>query len=151
MSLATVLPDRFARSFDLYRDLAASLDEKALGSKLPGLPSNSIGLQLWCVVGARESYFRAIMSGRWTGYSCSLEEPGRKEPVIAALRESADELLGLLDSVGSFDLTQSGLVLDLLEHETSHQGQLIRYLYGLRLPIPASWQRRYALAPLAGS
>jgi len=34
---------------------------------------------------------------------------------------------------------------NLLEHEAQHHGQLIRYLYGLRLPIPASWKSRYAL------
>jgi len=43
------------------------------------------------------------------------------------------------------DVTRWGLALDLLEHEAAHQGQLIRYLYGLALPIPASWKRRYAL------
>lgn len=33
-----------------------------------------------------------------------------------------------------------------LEHEAAHQGQLIRYLYGLRLAIPESWRKRYALS-----
>ena len=35
--------------------------------------------------------------------------------------------------------------LALLEHETQHHGQLIRYLYGLGIPRPESWQRQYAL------
>jgi hypothetical protein len=37
-------------------------------------------------------------------------------------------------------------VLDLLEHEAQHHGQLIRYLYALKLAIPDSWKARYALA-----
>jgi hypothetical protein len=37
------------------------------------------------------------------------------------------------------------LILDLLEHEAQHHGQLIRYLYGLNLEIPESWKTRYAL------
>jgi hypothetical protein len=32
-----------------------------------------------------------------------------------------------------------------LSTRLSHQGQLIRYLYGLRLDIPASWKERRAL------
>lgn len=146
MSLAAALADRFARSFDLYRDLAAGLDETALNSKLPGLPSNAIGLQLWCVVGARESYARAIREGAWAGFSCSLEEPGRKEPVVDALRDSAAIVSGVLGSIGDFDEIRSGLMIDLLEHEAAHQGQLIRYLYGLRLRAPESWRNRYHLA-----
>ena len=50
-----------------------------------------------------------------------------------------------LDGLESATDLASGLILDLLEHEAAHQGQLIRYLYGLRLPIPASWKARYAL------
>ena len=34
-----------------------------------------------------------------------------------------------------------GFALDLLEHEAAHHGQLIRYLYGLDLPIPETWKR----------
>ena len=48
----------FDRSFGLYRDLLAALDEDGLRSRLPGLKSNTIGAQLWCVIGARESYGR---------------------------------------------------------------------------------------------
>lgn len=149
MSLATRLPDHLSKSFDLYTELAAQLDEASLQSRLPGLPSNPIALQLWCVVGARESHARAIRTGGWTGFSCSLDEPGRKESLLPALRESAAEIMELLDGVGRFDCRQSGWILDLLEHEAAHQGQLIRYLYGLRLPIPLGWQQRYHLSPLA--
>ena len=35
--------------------------------------------------------------------------------------------------------------LDLLEHETQHQGQLIRYVYGLKYKFPKSWAERWAL------
>ena len=47
------------------------------------------------MVGARESYARAIESGEWAGFSCSLtaEESGRSSAVGAALRRSAKDLL----------------------------------------------------------
>jgi len=148
MSLPAALASRFERSFALFRDFADSLDGSSLTEKLPDLPSNAIGLQLWCVVGARESYARAIRAASWEGFACSLTSPMEKIPVIGALGRSADEVRTVLDGSEGFSETQLGLVLDLLEHEAAHQGQLIRYLYGLRLPIPESWRARYALSDL---
>jgi hypothetical protein len=97
------------------------------------------------VVGARESYARAIAAGEWSGYSCSLSEPGDPAEVAAALDRSADAVTMVLASLRDHTAAQTGLLLDLLEHEAQHHGQLIRYLYALRLPIPASWKSRYAL------
>lgn len=145
MSLATVLASRLERSFALYDDFVASLAESALGESLPGLPSNAIGLQLWCVVGARESYTLAIQTGGWAGFSCSLADPLAKELVAAALQRSAAEARDVFPLIEGFSAEQEGFLLDWLEHEAAHQGQLIRYLYGLRLAIPESWRKRYSL------
>lgn len=149
MSLARVLASRLDRSFDLYREFIEVLDETLLGEKLPGLPSNAIGLQLWCVVGARESYTRAIRAGAWSGFACSLHSPLEGASVAEALRRSAGESRELFPGIDSFTETQQELLVDWLEHEAAHQGQLIRYLYGLRLPIPESWRARYALSELS--
>jgi hypothetical protein len=144
-AVSAAIRDSFDRSFGMYRDLLALLDEHALASKLAGVPSNAIGGQLWCVVGARESYARAIAAGRWDGFSCSLLEPGDPAQVTDALDRSAAAVSEQLGDVDQFGDAQVRLLLDLLEHETQHQGQLIRYLYGLRLPVPDSWKARYAL------
>jgi hypothetical protein len=53
LALSNIIQDCFRRSIDLYDDLIAELPEPALAMKLPGIPSNAIGAQLWCVVGAR--------------------------------------------------------------------------------------------------
>jgi hypothetical protein len=135
----------FERSFGLYRDLVSSLDESSLLSDLPSLPSNTIGLQLWCVIGARESYTRAIRANQWSGFACSLESVSQKAPVVDALSSSSEQILNLLNSVDSFTDTQCRMILDLLEHEAAHHGQLIRYLFALRLTIPESWKSRYSL------
>ena len=55
-------------------------------------------------------------------------------------------MLAAVDDVDADDDDRLRFVLRLLEHESAHQGQLIRYLYGLQLPIPAGWKDRYALA-----
>ena len=148
MAIVDVLRGRFERSFGLYDDLVAELPEASLASSLPGLPSNTIGAQLWCVVGARESFARAIRAGEWSGFSCSLSREGTEQigAVKAALSQSAAVFLDAIADLDPGDSARTELALRLLEHETAHQGQLIRYLYGLRLPIPARWKEQYALA-----
>ena len=137
--------ERLDRSFGMYRDLVDSLADGALTSRLGGLRSNTIGAQLWCVVGARESYSRAIEAGAWSGFSCSLNDTDDAGKVATALASSEDMVRTALDGMHAADAAPWGMVLDLLEHEAAHHGQLIRYLYGLELPIPESWKRKYAL------
>jgi hypothetical protein len=147
MTYATGIRESFERSFGLYRDLVASLREADLDSKLPGLRSNTLGQQLWCVVGARESYSRAIRAGAWAGFSCSLDydRTADKDAVLEALQRSEEAVVEALAGFDGEDDARVRLILDLLEHEAQHHGQLIRYLYGLNLEIPESWKTRYAL------
>ncbi|MDP6605350.1 MAG: hypothetical protein QF664_03690 [Dehalococcoidia bacterium] len=137
------LIQRLDRAFELYHDLIDGLPADALGQKLPDLPSSPIGNQLWCVVGTRESFGKAIEHGEWKGWDCSLDGYAR-DAVASKLAASGERVLEVLGAV-DLDDTRSDYALDLLEHETQHQGQLIRYLYGLRLDIPQSWKDRWAL------
>ena len=91
------------RSFELTHDLAVHLDEESLGLDLPKLPSNRIAGQLWCIVGARESYTRAIETGGWKGFSCSLTAPHVKQSVLAALEATHKRL----DEIDFADLTDA--------------------------------------------
>lgn len=145
MPITQIISDSLERSFSLYHDLIESLNETVLSSKLPLLPSNTLGLQLWCVVGARESYSQAIKANQWVGFTCSLETATLKIPVAEALSRSAQAVSDVLKSIETYTDVQNRLIIDLLEHEAAHHGQLIRYLYALKLTIPASWKSRYAL------
>jgi hypothetical protein len=147
MSLADVVRANLTRSMALYDDLLAALPESALAMKLPGVPSNTIGAQLWCVIGARESYARAVEAGAWAGFACSLTSAGSRDKLAVgtALSNSAGAVVAKLDPLESYEDARTRFIADLLEHEAAHHGQLIRYLYGLRLPIPDSWKARYAL------
>jgi hypothetical protein len=145
MAFEESVRERFERSFGMYRDLLESVGGGALTSRLGGLRSNTIGAQLWCVVGARESYSRAIEAGEWSGFGCSLDDTTDATKVGEALARSEDAVRRALDGMHAADAASWGLGLDLLEHEAAHHGQLIRYLYGLDLPIPDSWKRKYAL------
>ena len=137
------LKPRLERACALTADLVEHLDEAALAADLPGLPSNRISGQVWCVVGARESYAAAIEAGEWQGFSCSLKAPHDKAALLTALRASAERLSGI-DFEAMSD-RQIELAFDLLEHEIQHHGQLIRYVYGNRLSFPRSWNQRYTV------
>lgn len=131
-----------------YRDFVENLPESALTRQLADR-SNTIGAQLWCVVGARESYTSAIDNDGWVGFSCSLSgaDVKAKDRVLEALTRSDTRFGQVIDGI-EWTETRDDLLLALLEHETQHQGQLIRYLYGLGLRIPESWARRWALDQL---
>ena len=137
------LKAKLDRSFKLTHDLVSHLDEVFLNLDLPSLPSNRIAGQLWCIVGARESYTKAIETGGWAGFSCSLATPRVKQSVLAAL----DATHKRMNEIDFADLTdvQIDLAFDLLEHEVQHHGQMIRFVYGNKLTFPDSWNKRYTV------
>lgn len=145
MAFDDVLVGRFERADLLYLDLIDALSPEQLGSRLPGLPSSTIAGQLWCVLGARESYPRAARAGSWQGFSGPLEEAEMTDAstVRAAFEQTAADVGAWLGELRTDDDLRHALAL--LEHETQHHGQLIRYLYALGIPRPWSWQRQYAL------
>jgi hypothetical protein len=138
---------RFERTNRLFVDLATELDASEVTSRLGALPSNTIGQQYWCVVGARTSYLAAAKAGQWSGFSCPLSaediaEPG---PIVAALERSYADIRAYLEENDDPGAAAEDFLLDLLEHEAQHHGQLIRYIYGLAIATPQSWRDRYAL------
>jgi hypothetical protein len=137
------LKAKLERSFKLTHDLVSHLDEISLTLDLPNLPSNRIAGQLWCMVGARESYLKGIESGSWQGFSCSLTTPRVKESVLDVLQSTYEWMMGI-DFTALTD-AQAELAFDLLEHEIQHHGQLIRFVYGNRLTFPESWNKRYTV------
>jgi hypothetical protein len=145
MAFDDVLASRFERANLLYLDLLDALSPEQLGSRLPGLPSNTIAGQLWCVLGARESYPRAARAGSWQGFGGPLDEAEMTDAptVRAVFEQTAADVGDWLAELHTDDHVRYALAL--LEHETQHHGQLIRYLYGLGIPRPESWQRQYAL------
>ena len=141
-----VLLSRTARTLDLTNALAAGLSAEALESRNGKARSNTIGGQFWCVVGARESYARALEAGEWRGFSCSLGDTGSPDAVQAALASSRDAVLNTLRALGQpLDDARETILLDLIEHEAQHHGQLIRYFYANEIPFPPAFAARYAL------
>ncbi len=132
------------RAFTLTKDLVDYLEEVNLQSKLPNLPSNMVSEQLWCMVGARESYLKAIKNNGWVDFSCSLTDIKSKDAVMKSVSQSAVEVLDFLNGA-VLNEQQLDFLMELLEHEIMHHGQLIRYMYGNKLGFPQSWSDRYTV------
>ena len=143
--LQRLIDARLDAAFALYAELIASLDESQLRQSLP-VPSNPIGLQLWCVVGARETWARALESGTWGPFRCSIAgvEGTRKRDVVARALEASAAAYRAAAANSVDDDARTDLKLGLLEHEAQHLGQLLRYLLGLGLAIPPGWKKRFA-------
>jgi hypothetical protein len=141
--MSATLTRRLEAQFAMYEDLAATLPAETLASHLGELRSNTIGEQLWCVIGGRESWARAIPAGEWQGFACSLNEAHDPPKVNAALAASADAVRAVLgDELAPASEDQA---LGLLEHEAGHAGQLLRYVLGLELEVPESWQTYFGV------
>ena len=129
---------RLSARFVALRELVEGLDPELLGAKLDVPGNKSVADHIWCVIGARESYTRAIEAGRWQGFACSLTEVGEIDAHLTALDASATAFHQTLEAIFDFDDAREDLLLDLLEHEVMHEGQLIRHLKALAQPLPSS-------------
>lgn len=141
----SVLAERLAKTLDLTNALADGLSAESLGRRNGTARSNTIGAQFWCLVGARESYARAFEAGSWQGFACSLTDVKAPSAVQAALAASRDAVLAAVAAAGELSAPQEAILVDLLEHEAQHHGQLIRYFYANDLVFPPAFARRYAL------
>lgn len=125
--------------FASLAECVASLNADLLNERLPVPKSKSLGEHLWCIVGARESYTRALAQGQWSGFACSLEtlEQGA---IMDALHQSAQAFSETIQAISEWHAEHDQLLLALLEHECMHEGQIIRHMYGMGHTLPASWK-----------
>lgn len=122
-----------------YNDLIKLLDESSLNLKLDVPKNKSAAEHLWCLIGARESYARALLAGEWQGFKCSLKAFDHQS-FAAALNQSSQQLLTAIEQVNDWQTEHEALLAAISEHEVMHEGQLIRHLYGLGVDLPRSWR-----------
>ncbi|MFN4151258.1 MAG: hypothetical protein ACK4IX_09965 [Candidatus Sericytochromatia bacterium] len=139
-----ILIKKVIRAFNLTSDLVNNLSDEQLVLTISDLPSNKIGEQFWCIIGARESYLRAIENSKWSGFTCSLKSINSKIEIKDCLDKSLNNTISFLKDNDLSEI-QLDILLDLLEHEVQHHGQLIRYFYSNKLDFPKSWNDRYTV------
>ena len=122
-----------------YSEFVATIDSADLGAKLDVPKDKSAAEHLWCVVGARESYAKALADGGWQGFTCSMSTYDR-EHFESALASSGEALLTAIQGVPEWSSEHDELLLAVAEHEVMHEGQIIRHMYGLGRELPASWR-----------
>ncbi|MFT5208701.1 MAG: hypothetical protein ACI9CE_000415 [Flavobacterium sp.] len=132
-----LLVDSLTSRFESYNDLTSETNDNELGKKLDILKHKSLGEHLWCVIGARESYARAIEAGSWMGFNCSLQDFSHNS-FKDKVSSSSIEVLEAINNVTVWTKAREALLITLAEHEVMHEGQIIRHLYGLEHKIPES-------------
>ncbi|MFT5013642.1 MAG: hypothetical protein ACI9HA_002301 [Dinoroseobacter sp.] len=125
--------------FESYNDIAESLNDQKLGEKIDAPKHKSLLEHVWCVIGARESYAKAIENGEWSGFTCSMSKYTTLE-VIEKLRSSAENFLAVANNVTEWTDEREELLLKLSEHEVMHEGGIIRHMYAIEIDIPTSVQ-----------
>ncbi|MDH3644085.1 MAG: hypothetical protein OES38_18415 [Gammaproteobacteria bacterium] len=125
--------------FQSYDDFVGQLSDDALAARLDAPKHKSIAEHLWCVVGARESYAKALEAGEWSGFGCSMSAYTRAD-FEAKLPESARTVVAAIDSVADWTAAREELLATLAEHEVMHEGQIIRHVYGVEGTLPVSWK-----------
>ena len=124
--------------FNSLVELVETLEPSLFEAQLDIPKSKSIGQHMWCIIGARESYVRAIKIGEWDGFSCSLEETDDPAKILAKLHSSTQAFNNEISNVQDWTSERHDVLVHLLEHETMHEGQLIRHIYALKQELPDS-------------
>lgn len=137
-----ILGQKLLRALRLTNDFFYHIEESTFILKIPNAPSNTIGDQVYCIVGARESYLESMKVGRWTGFSCSLTDCNDKENVAEKMEETYMNTQKYLEDE---PINKPDFLFDLLEHEVQHHGQLIRFAYANKISFPKSWNARYTV------
>lgn len=127
------------RRFLSYGELIDSIDEAMLVAALDVPKHKTLKEHLWCVVGARESYTRALTAGQWEGFSCSMTSY-TKGDFQSALSRAAGAARDAIEGIDEWTNDHDALLATLAEHEVMHEGQIIRHIYGTGGTLPSSWK-----------
>ncbi len=129
--------DNLTARFAAYAELIEQADDAVLQEKLDVDKHKSLAEHFWCLIGARESYAKAITAGEWMGFACSLTSFAQAD-FREALATSAQQALSAIHAVDDWTDEREGLLATLAEHEVMHEGQIIRHIYGTGKSPPAS-------------
>jgi len=129
--------DNLAKRIGFYDDLIEQAGDSTLAAELAVPRNRSLGAHLWCIVGTRESYAKAIAAGEMSGWSSSVERFEQGE-FRDKLTRSGRDLLDAINAVSDWTPERDKLLAQVAEHEVMHEGQIIRLMFGLEQPLPSS-------------
>lgn len=133
----TVLKHLRERFQSLY-EIVDTFDPTLLNTHLNVPSSKSVGEHMWCLIGARESYVTSLLAGEWSGFECSLSSTEHLGDILEKLKCSETLFEKAINDIREWTPERDELLIYLLEHETTHEAQLIRHLYALEQSLPES-------------
>lgn len=143
---ARMIKEKTISTIKMLDQIMEVLEPEMYSSRLGSLRSNTIGEQLWCLAGARESYLSAVKLDSEFNWICSFGSDANSKPEIDQyIKECTEKFISFLKNSENFTKNQQSLLLDFIGHEFQHQGQLIRYLYGNKFPVPNGWREYWHL------
>lgn len=123
--------------FQSFLDLAGKISEAELHENLEVTNSKNLTTHMWCIIGARESYTKALVTGSWAGFKCSLSEYNVAS-IQDGLRTSSQAFNNALETIDTWTPERQELLVTLMEHEVMHEGQIIRLWLALGHELPKS-------------
>ncbi len=131
--------NKIQNRFASFNDLIDAINDDLLGQSIAVPKHKTLNEHLWCVIVARESYTAALQAGAWAGFNCSVTQFDT-EHLKSALNNSAEIFTNTVNNISEWSDSHNDLLLDLLEHEVMHEGQIIRHMYAMNLSLPDSWK-----------
>ncbi|WP_100372326.1 hypothetical protein [Bacillus sp. FJAT-45037] len=139
-----IVKQRILQALTLTDDFYNHIEDGCLSLRITDVPSNTIGEQAYCIIGARESYLKAFRVGQWNGFVCSLTDSNNKPLITSKLKETQTNIEKYFQDISIGEMN-ANILIDLLEHEVQHHGQLIRFAYANKIEFPKSWNVRYTV------
>jgi hypothetical protein len=134
---STIINNLKAR-FDAHCDMIGEVDDATLVATVDVPKHKTLRDHLWCVVGARQSYAKAVRAGQWSGFENSMTSYTSADFKLS-LASTAADASAALDEVTDWTGERDQLLSGLYEHEVMHEGQIIRHMYALGKSLPKSW------------
>lgn len=150
-TLAEIFVARLAHNMEMTGELAEHFSEVSYRAcAYSGDEDSELSKQFWCIIGARNSYSKAIKEGSWQGFDCPIKrtEARIKSTTLAQLLRSKDTVLNTVyacaNNAEQF-LAAAPQILRILEHEISHHGHIIRYAKALNIDFPSDFSQHYQI------
>ncbi|WP_325895410.1 hypothetical protein [Grimontia sp. NTOU-MAR1] len=124
--------------FQSLNEIVDTLNPELFTTHLNVPKNKSVGEHMWCIVGARESYTKSLLKGEWAGFECSLASTECRGDVIEKLKSSEVAFDEVVNTISHWTPERDELLVYLLEHEATHEAQLIRHIFALEQTLPES-------------
>jgi len=127
-----------------YNDFLDFIGPDDLNKQLVLASSNTIAQHLRCVIAGRISMLDSFPTNKNFEWHVSIKDDELNDfkKMQFHLSKSGKDLMSMLTS-NDLNEQQKEILLDMINHEYMHQGQLVRYLIHHGMGYPQSWDKKW--------